>query len=340
MLELPLGDVPELDQRLAERNAGPPLAGERGLELSRRDEVRLDQDVTQQMLAPVLAEHEVELVRGDELLVDEQLPEQGRGSACSWRASTRSSWTSLIKRSLTRRPPSRGCRRGRAASGGRCGSRSGVQLRHIHRVPPRRGPVEDRWIRPPENHWDLESYETDRAKPKVLVAIAPAWCRDQLHFREPVSSGWPRERPSGRPFVKSLLDRIRRVRTALRCSRRRRESPTPVGGHGRGRDPDCPCNAGRCSASDSDADHRPVRGHVELPLSSSAPAFRRPKTVRLTPSRSGLGGPGEVYAAHPRAWRKRARRRAFRAFGRRRGTFSLTAFARHRTLTPCISSRS
>jgi L-ascorbate metabolism protein UlaG (beta-lactamase superfamily) len=56
VLELALRDVPELDQGLAERDAGTPLADERRLELGGREEVRLDQDVPEQVLPPVLAE--------------------------------------------------------------------------------------------------------------------------------------------------------------------------------------------------------------------------------------------------------------------------------------------
>ena len=45
MLERPLGDEPELDESLAERTVGLPLSGERSLEFSRCDGLRLDQHV-------------------------------------------------------------------------------------------------------------------------------------------------------------------------------------------------------------------------------------------------------------------------------------------------------
>ena len=71
-----LGDHVQADQRGAERLAGPPLLGERGLELLLADLAALDEQVPQSGAAAMALEDGHELVAADQPLRDEDVPQR------------------------------------------------------------------------------------------------------------------------------------------------------------------------------------------------------------------------------------------------------------------------
>src|SRR6185436_18000240 len=167
VLELALGDVAQLDQDLAERRPRAPLGGEGRLQLGRRHEVRLDQDVPEEMLPAVLGEDDVQLVRREQLLLDEQLPEQGPRVGLLLEGE-RAVQLDLVDQAVLDQEPAQKRMSPRTADGRR---RAGVDLSYVHRVPPRCEPREWRpRARAREHHRDLRFYGRGRRWPKILSA--------------------------------------------------------------------------------------------------------------------------------------------------------------------------
>jgi hypothetical protein len=140
VLELALGDVAQLDQDLAERCPRAPLGGEGRLQLGRRHEVRLDKDVPEEMLPAVLGQDDVQLVRREQLLLDEQLPEQGPRLGLLLDRE-RAVQLDLVDQAVLDQEPAQKWMSPRTVGGRR---RAGVDLRYVHRVPPRCEPCESR----------------------------------------------------------------------------------------------------------------------------------------------------------------------------------------------------
>jgi hypothetical protein len=96
------------DQRVGQGTICLPLGGQGGIELGGRDGFRLDEHVPEQVLPLILAEGGVQLLRRDELLVQENLSQQRAASISCCSASARASCVSLMSPSLTSSPPSSG----------------------------------------------------------------------------------------------------------------------------------------------------------------------------------------------------------------------------------------
>ena len=107
---------------------------DRGLELARRDEIRLDQDIAEQVLSTVLAEGEVQLVRRDQLLIDEHLSEQRARLDLPLEGERPLELALVDQPILDQEPAEKGVPARTGAVGGCLGSAGGAQLCCVHRM--------------------------------------------------------------------------------------------------------------------------------------------------------------------------------------------------------------